>query len=60
MIAQFSDATETVITGIFYSEQPADMVPFQGEVQASDPRYKAWWNALPPATITLGLEPPTN
>lgn len=57
MIAQFSDATETVITGIFYSEQPADVVPFQGEVTTADPRYKAWYDALPPGM--LGTEPPT-
>lgn len=57
MIAQFSDATETVITGIFYSAQPADVVPFQGDVTTSDPRYQAWYGALPPGM--QDIQPPT-
>jgi hypothetical protein len=59
MFAQFSDATETAIIGIFYSEQPSADVPYQAQIDASDPRYKVWWDALLPGTITAGLEPPT-
>lgn len=59
MYAQFSDATKTVITGIFYSEQPAEAVQFQDEIVPSDPRYAAWWNSLIPGTPTFGLPAPT-
>lgn len=58
MIAQFSDSTETVVIGIFGSEQPIDIVPFQGEITTSDPRYKAWYDKLPPGIP--GIDPPTN
>lgn len=60
MFAQFNDETKTVINGIFYSEQPSDVVPFQEEIQPSDPRYKVWWNSLLPGTPTFGLESPTD
>ncbi|MFM0673149.1 hypothetical protein [Paraburkholderia sediminicola] len=58
MIAQFSDATETIVTGIFSSAQPVDIVEYQSEIEATDAGYKAWWNQLPAGTITLGLPDP--
>lgn len=59
MFAQFSDSTNATIIGIFYSQQPAEDVPYQAEVAADDPRYAAWWNALPAGTFTTGLPQPT-
>jgi hypothetical protein len=59
MIAEFSDATKPVITGIFSSPQPTECVPFQDEVFADGPRYKAWWDNLLPGTITGDLPIPT-
>jgi hypothetical protein len=58
MIAQFSDETEAVVTGVFSSPQPTDVVEFQSEIEASDPRYKAWWNQLPEGMITGTLPSP--
>ena len=59
MIAEFSDANESVITGIFSSPQPIEYVPHQGEMLADDPRYKVWWGSLPEGTITGDLPEPT-
>lgn len=60
MIAQFNDASETIVTAIFYSPQPLDVVPYQGEIEASAPRYKTWWDTLDPLTqMTCGLPQPT-
>ncbi|PRY03797.1 hypothetical protein [Paraburkholderia sp. BL25I1N1] len=58
MIAQFADDTNAVVIGIFSSPQPLDAVEFQGLIDATDPRYKAWWNRLLTGTITLGLPTP--
>lgn len=59
MIAEFSDATKTVITGIFSSPQPIEYVPCQEDVFADDPRYRVWWESLPEGTITGDLPIPT-
>lgn len=58
MIAEFKDASMTLITGIFSSQQPVEYVPFQGDVFADDPRYKVWWDSLPVGTITGNLPQP--
>lgn len=58
MIAEFSDSSENLITGIFSSPQPLEYVPYQGEVLADDPRYKAWWGALLPGTHIGDLPKP--
>jgi hypothetical protein len=58
MIAQFSDATELTVIGIFSSVQPDGVVEYQSEIEATDARYKAWWTQLPAGTITLGLPDP--
>jgi hypothetical protein len=59
MYAQFNDADMSMVIGIFYSEQSSEEVPYQSEIEPSDPRYAAWWNALPSGTILTGLEPPS-
>lgn len=56
---QFTDSTEAVIDGVFCCPQPADLVPYQGIVSASDPRYAAWWERIIPGTITTGLPTPS-
>jgi hypothetical protein len=60
MYAQFNDESMTVVTGISYSPLPEDAAPFQSEIQNDDPRYRVWWDALLPGTITSGLLPPTD
>lgn len=60
MIAQFSDESESVITGIFSSPQPLEYVAFQGEMFANDTRYKVWRDTLIPGTITGDLPDPVD
>lgn len=58
MIAEFNNGEHEVITGIFSSPQPSEWVPHQGEVFATDQKYKIWWDALIPGTITGDLPEP--
>lgn len=44
---QFSDVSKTVITALFGGPQDLDFYPFQGNVEASDPRYKVYYDAMP-------------
>lgn len=44
---QFSDDTETLIVSIFGGPQDPEYWPNQGQVEASDPRYKVFYDALP-------------
>lgn len=59
IFVQFTDSSKTTICGVFSCAQPDDVVPVQGVLDASDPRYKAWWEALLPGTMTGNLPVPT-
>lgn len=48
MFVQFSDADEKVIVTVFANEQDTETFKNQGQVDLSDPRYAAFFNALPP------------
>ncbi|AHE31123.1 hypothetical protein [Burkholderia pseudomallei] len=47
MFVQFSDADEKVITAVFANEQDREVFPNQGKIDLTDPRYAAFFNALP-------------
>ncbi|MDN7676681.1 hypothetical protein QZM22_30440 [Burkholderia oklahomensis] len=59
MFAQFSDSDEKVIVAIFASEQDQEAFPNQAEIDESDPRYKAYFDALPVFAQEM-LEPPSS
>jgi len=54
---QFSDASQTTV--IAYLGSPQDPVHFhnQGQIEASDPRWKVYYDSLPPA-MQEGLPEP--
>lgn len=58
MYVEFSDETKSVITGVFSCPQPTESAPFQGEVDAADQRYRAWWGSILQGTITGDLPKP--
>lgn len=43
---QFFDATEQKITSVFGCPQDPGVWPFQGSVEASDVRYKTYYESL--------------
>lgn len=45
---------------IFGGDELIRGIENQAQITAADPRYKAWWDTLPPDADTGGLEPPTN
>lgn len=44
---QFSDAKETTVISYFASPQDPETFPIQGTVTPADPRWVAYWNAVP-------------
>lgn len=44
---QFSDPNEESISAYFSAPQDSSAYPNQGEIYASDARWKAYWDALP-------------
>jgi len=59
LYVQFSDSTETEITSIFSCPQNPSSFPNQAEIDSSDSRYKAYYEALSPiATANSGLPVP--
>jgi hypothetical protein len=57
---QFSDATETTIVSYFGSPQDPVAWPNQGAVDASDERWKIYFDSQPPITQRLLPAPPVN
>jgi len=53
VFVQFSDATETVVSGVFACAQDPKDHPNQGEIDDSDPRYQAFIN---PASTLAGAQ----
>ncbi|AIT19940.1 MULTISPECIES: hypothetical protein [pseudomallei group] len=47
MFVQFSDADEKIIIAVFANEQDSETFPHQGQVDLTDPRFAAFFNALP-------------
>jgi hypothetical protein len=46
---QFSDSSEAAIKAIFCGPQDASYFPNQGNVDATDARWKTYYESLPPA-----------
>lgn len=49
MYVQFADKTKKTIVAVFAVAQDANVYANLGEVTADDPRYQAFYNALPSA-----------
>jgi len=58
MFVNFTDATQTVICGVFAGPQPTVTYPNQGTVTASDARWAEFYATLP-ASMQANLTPPT-
>lgn len=58
MFVQFADSTQTVIVSYFGAPQDESEFPNQGAVDASDARYKTFFNSLP-QSATPGMPVPT-
>jgi len=57
---QFSDATETVVTGYAGCPQDENTWPHQGVISVSDPRWKTYYDAQHPAIIQPYLPEPAS
>lgn len=44
---QYADATEQVVVSVFMCPQDEAEYPHQGTVERSDPRYAAFYEAMP-------------
>jgi hypothetical protein len=56
---QFFDSTETTIVSSFAVPQDASTYPNQGQVETSDPRWKAFFDLMNPA-VQKYLPAPTS
>lgn len=56
---QFADATQDRVISYFGCPQDEEAFPNQGEIDTSDPRWKAYYDAQDPFWIQPGLPAPT-
>jgi hypothetical protein len=56
---QFSDATSQTVVAFFSSPQDENSYPYQGQVDTTDDRYKAFYNTLNPVSARATLPAPT-
>jgi hypothetical protein len=54
---EYSDGTETTVTGFFGSTQDPEVFPNQGTLETSDARWKTYYEAQPAAMQSM-LPPP--
>jgi hypothetical protein len=57
LYVQFTDTSKTEILSIFGSPQDEEVYPNQGQVELSDPLYKAYYEAQP-SIAQMGLPVP--